>query len=168
MGTLVAGAPLLAAGPPGWAAYAALAAGTVVVGGVIYMSSSTTNKEAKTDTSTKSDTQTCRNRDWSVHSHAQGTDIGGTTKSTIGAPTVVSCNPIPVSMGTANANATYAMLNKTQAKNRAEAYAKALKWLSNLPANGGFLGQKSFENHKVSGGIRFDIDSYGPSNNFIY
>ena len=33
--TLALGAPLLAAGPPGWAAYAALAVGTLIVGGII-------------------------------------------------------------------------------------------------------------------------------------
>jgi hypothetical protein len=39
MGTLVAGAPLLAGGPPGWALYGALALGTVIVGAVVYRAS---------------------------------------------------------------------------------------------------------------------------------
>lgn len=36
MGTLVAGAPLLAGGPPGWVIYGALAVGTLIVGAVVY------------------------------------------------------------------------------------------------------------------------------------
>lgn len=167
MATLVTGAPLLAFGPPGWLAYAALAVGTVVVvGGALYMERNRTKSKEKTIPRVDTDVMPCRM--WSVHAHAQGTDMGGTTKSTLGAPTVVLPSPISILVGAANAHSTYAMLTHSQATIRAGAFAKALAWLSTLPQNGGFLGKKSFEVLGMSGGIRFDIDSFGPSNNFIY
>ena len=158
-------APALEAGPPGWVAWAGLGIITGVGVGIMYMASSKT--ETKTNTKVKTDTQTCE-PPWAEHVHAQGIDIGGTTKSTIGAPTVESCiAPIPVLEGIASAHATNAMLTEYQAKNRKEQLPKLLKWLSNLPANGGFLGKHSFPNNKIPGGIRFDLDSFGRSNNFI-
>lgn len=167
MGTLVAGAPLLAAGPPGWLAYAALAVGSVVIGGALIMSSSKNKEKEKTRTQVETDTQTCRNCTWTVRTHAQGTDIGGTSSSTIGAPPVALSTPIPALTGAANAHSTYALLTNKQATIRTEAFARALKWLSERPMNGGFLGKQSFEVLGVRGGIRFDIDSFGPSNNFV-
>ena len=157
-------APALEAGPPGWVAWAGL--GIITGVGIMYMSSSKT--ETKTNTKVKTDTQTCK-PPWAEHVHAQGTDIGGTTESTLGAPTKTSCSaPMLVSDGIASANETNAMLTKNQANNRKEQLPKLIKWVSKLPNNGGFLGQKPFENIKIPGGIRFDLDSYGPSNNFIY
>ncbi|MCP3137834.1 hypothetical protein [Pyxidicoccus xibeiensis] len=106
-------------------------------------------------------------RQWTVRTHAQGTDVGGTSASTIGSPPITLSVPIPALTGAANAHSTYALLTNTQQRVRAEAFAKALRWLSGCPSSGGFRGQKSFEVTGVRGGIRFDIDSYGPSNNFV-
>ena len=106
-------------------------------------------------------------RQWTVRTHAQGRDMGGTSGSTLGAPPITLSVPIPALTGAANAQTTYAMLDNTQRGIREAAFAKALKWLRERPANGGFLGQKSFEVSGVRGGIRFDIDSFGPSNNFV-
>jgi hypothetical protein len=48
MGTLAAGAPLLAGGPPGWVAYGVLA--VVTVGGIVYVASqSTSNADSQAD-----------------------------------------------------------------------------------------------------------------------
>lgn len=168
MGTLVAGAPLLAGGPPGWVAYGLLAVGTVVVGGAIYMSQSRTADRSRANDRTTTRTADCIPcRQWRVVAHAQGTDCGGTTGSTIGALPVILTVPVPALTGAACAQSTYALLDRNQKKIRAEAFARALRWLSERPANGGYLGQKSFEVSGVRGGIRFDIDSYGPSNNFV-
>lgn len=168
MGTLVAGAPLLAGGPPGWLAYAALAVGTVVVGGAIYMSRSRSESQSRSTDRTTARTADCVPcRLWSVVTHAQGKDMGGTSGSTVGALPLLFSVPIPAMTGAAHAHSTYALLNDTQRKVRAGAFARALKWLGERPANGGFLGKKSFEVDGVKGGIRFDIDSYGPSNNFV-
>jgi hypothetical protein len=81
---------------------------------------------------------------------------------------LIHYRPIAALAGAANAHTTYELLTPTQAANRKEAFARALKWLSERPANGGFRGQKSFEATGMRGGIRFDIDSFGPSNNFVY
>jgi hypothetical protein len=87
MGTLVAGAPLLAGGPPGWLAYGLLAVGTVVVGGAIYMSQSRSESRSQsTDRSTTRTADCIPCRQWTVRTHAQGTDMGGTSGSTLGAP----------------------------------------------------------------------------------
>jgi hypothetical protein len=168
MGTFAAGLPLLAGGPPGWLAYAALGLGTLVVGGAIYMSSSKSETTTSSRTTARTEADCVRCRTWSVRTHAQGIDMGGTTGSTLGAPPVVLSQPISALTGAANANTTYALLTPSQARIRADAFTRALKWLSERPANGGYLGQKSFEVNGVRGGIRFDIDSFGPSNNFIY
>lgn len=168
MGTLVAGAPLLAGGPPGWLAYGLLAVGTVVVGGAVYMSQPRTSERSRVSdrtTARPADCVPCRQ--WTVRTHAQGTDMGGTSGSTLGAPPITLTVPIPALTGAANAQSTYAMLDNTQRRVRTEAFAKALRWLSERPANGGFRGQKSFEVSGVRGGLRFDIDSFGPSNNFV-
>jgi hypothetical protein len=50
--TLALGTPLLAAGPPGWAAYAALAVGTLIVGGIIAYEISRTRTETETPANT--------------------------------------------------------------------------------------------------------------------
>ena len=174
MGTLVIGAPLLAGGPPGWVAYAGLAVGTVAVSAIAaselsyYMSQPRASERSRASGRSTTRTGDCIPcRQWRVVAHAQGTDCGGTTRSTIGAAPVILTVPVPAAAGAACAQATYAMLNRTQQRIRTEAFARALRWLSERPANGGYLGQKSFEVAGVRGGIRFDIDSYGPSNNFV-
>ena len=165
MGTMVAAAPLLAGGPPGWILYAGVAVITVGGIGIIYMSSRSKTKEKAIPKAT-TDTIPCRT--WSIKSNAQGTDIGGTTGSTIGALPVISPAPISILVGAANAQTTFAMLGNRQATVRAEAFAAALNWLSGLPANGSLFGEKSFVVSGMQGGIRFDLGSYGPTNNYIY
>lgn len=166
MGTMVAGSPLLGFGPPGWVAYAVLGVGTAVGLGIIYMSRPKSKAKTKPAERAEPITKPCRM--WTVRTHAQGTDMGGTTGSTLGAPPIVLNIPISAALGAANAAATYALLTRRQAEVRTDVYAQALKWLAQRPFNGGFLGQKSFPVLGMAGGIRFDIDSYGCSPNFIY
>ena len=106
----------------------------------------------------------CPPRPWSVVVHAQGDDIGGTSTSTIGADAIVQTSgPVTKAQGVALASLTYEMLQKRQAKNRAIAYAKCVKFIQTCP---GFRGKKTFD--AIEGpSNRFDVDSYGPTDNFV-
>lgn len=169
MGTLAAGAPLLAGGPPGWVAYGLLAVGTL---GAAYLIHESTRSEPvaqpTTGTRTGTATKTC-DRPWSVRIHAQGDVIGGRGGATLGAPAIVKpAAPVTVAEGLALSSATFALLSRGQAKTLANAQTQANSWIRSRPP-AGFLGQKSF--YAATGGQRgndrFDVDSYGCSPNFI-
>lgn len=160
----LAASPALAFGPPGWAVFAVAVVGTAIVGAfaVSEMRSQTvpdTRAQAKAKDCT---TQDCP-RPWSVRVHAQGTDIGGTSGSTIGAPAIVQTFPVTIAQGVALATATYALLTKGQKANLALAYEKCVRFIQTC---GGFLGKKSFYGLSRDNN-RFDVDSFGPSPNFV-
>ncbi|SFJ61272.1 hypothetical protein [Jannaschia pohangensis] len=168
MGTMVAGAPLLAGGPPGWVAYAGLGVITLV-GGIYVMSQSRSQTRTVPATGTQTDTSERRcNRPWSVRVHAQGSIIGGRGGATLGAPPIVSPSaPVTSIAGIALAEATYAMLSRSQKSALADAKVRLQTWVGNRPP-GGFLGQQSFRDRPGSrGSNRFDVDSYGCTPNFI-
>jgi hypothetical protein len=157
----LAAAPALAFGPPGWAVFAVAVAATAAVA---YLAASQTRSRERTRTETRTrDVAPPCPRPWSVRVHAQGTDIGGTSGSTIGAPPIVQTSPVLVAQGVALAAATYALLGARQQRNLANAYAKCVKFIQTC---GGFLGQKSFYGLSRDNN-RFDVDSFGPSPNFV-
>lgn len=156
--------PALAFGPPGWVVFGAVALGTLVYGAVVLSSSSRTQSIPRAKTKTRDQTvETCR--PWSVRVHAQGTQIGGTSGSTIGAPSIVRPAPITVAEGTVLAAATFALLSKSRKRNLTVAYGKCVAFIGSRPP-AGFLGKQSF--YGLSGDDnRFDVDSFGCSPNFI-
>ena len=158
--------PALAFGPPGWVVFGVVALGTVAVGAwVASSSSSQTRAIPRTSTRTRDRTRESCPRPWSVRVHAQGTQIGGTTGSTIGAPPILKTTPVTVAEGTALAAATFALLSKSQKKNLTGAYQKCVAFIDSRPP-AGFLGKKSFYG-RLRDNNRFDVDSFGISPNFI-
>lgn len=97
---------------------------------------------------------------YALQVHAQGTDCGGTTSSTIGAPALEKTVPITVAEGLQLSASTQALLTASQLKVRKNAIAKAEKWMRERPPHG-YLGQKSFPVLGVRGGIRYDVDCRG-------
>lgn len=176
MGTMVAGAPLLAGGPPGWLAYAALGVVTLVGGAIIVNSMdddddwAETTPTTGTQTQTDTDRRTC-NTPYTVRIHAQGAVIGGTSGATaIGLPPVVNPSaPIPVSQGLALATGVLGTLPRRARNTLSPAKVRMDRWMTRLPASGGFLGMKSHYpmGRAGPGGDRFDCDSFGCSPNFI-
>ncbi len=161
-------APAALGGPPGWVIWAvggtAITVGTIFLGKKVYDATQDRSRAVP-----RTDTDTCQNckRPYSITVHAQGTDCGGTTASTIGAPALVSVGvPFPAAAGVALSNATWGLLTKSQKKVRTAAKVKMETWILNRPP-GGFLGQKTFPASDPSGGKRYDTDSYGPDNNYI-
>ncbi|GFE52387.1 hypothetical protein So717_41400 [Roseobacter cerasinus] len=58
------------------------------------------------------------------------------------------------------------MLNRRQRNVRTQAKARLESWIAARPP-AGYLGEKTFPASDPSGGKRYDVDSYGPSPNFI-
>jgi hypothetical protein len=166
MGGYAIMAPAALGGPPGWVVWAV--GGTILTVGGLFAAKKVydaTRPKAIPNT----DADTCENckRPYSITVHAQGTDCGGTTGSTIGAPSLVSVGvPFPAAAGVALAEATWGVLTKTQKKVRTIAKAKMQVWILGRPPSG-YLGQKTFMASDPSGGKRYDTDSYGPSPNYI-
>jgi len=102
---------------------------------------------------------------YSVQIHAQGTDCGGTTASTIGSSTGEKTVPITVAEGISLSATVQGMLTASQLKVRRNAIAKAEKWIRGRPPHG-YLGQKSFPVPGVRGGIRYDVDCRGDGPSF--
>ncbi|MBL3576126.1 hypothetical protein JMK10_17605 [Rhodovulum sulfidophilum] len=168
MATMAPAAPLLLGGPPGWIAFGLVGLATLGGGYLIYENSRSKTESgpatgAQTDTGRKS----C-DRPWSVRIHAQGNVIGGRGSATLGAPPILKTTaPVTVAEGLALSASTFALLSRGQAKALASAQMQANKWISQRPP-GGYLGQKSFYGvGGQRGNDRFDVDSYGCSNNFI-
>lgn len=159
-------APLLGFGPPGWLAY-----GVIVVGGgaaAYLLYDAATATDTRTDAGTRTETGTATrscNRPWTARVHAQGNDCGGTTGSTIGAPPLVKTQaPVTQAEGVGLSNATWALLSGRQQSIRRQAKARLEQYIRfyppvNLP--------KSFPASDRSGGIRYDIDNYGCTPNFV-
>ena len=165
----IAAAPVLVFGPPGWVVFGLAVAGTAIAGAwVVSQSSSRPATSTSTPTATKDACITkCEpKRPWAVRVHAQGTDMGGTSGSTLGAPPLVQTSgPISVAQGIELASATYALLARRPSVNLAAAYEKCVAFIgSHRPY--GWLGQRSFYGLK-GGNNRFDVDSYGPGPNFL-
>ncbi|WP_089726262.1 hypothetical protein [Candidatus Thiosymbion oneisti] len=161
----IAAAPALAAGPPGWAVFGVVAVGTAAYG--LAMSSS--RHQTKSASQTKDATHCrgkCRDNKWSARVHAQGKIIGGTTKSTVGAPAIFKQSPVTVAEGIGRAEATFGMLTKRQKKVLELDHESCKRFIESCPSNGGFLGSETFPKKRRKGGNRIDLDSYGPSNNF--
>ena len=165
-------APLLAGGPWGVVAWAVV--GTVLtvatVVGVVELEKAVTKSRSEPRAIPRAIPKTAERtpcqRPYSVRIHAQGTDMGGTTGSTIGLAIPPQCTPVTVAQGSALSAAVQAMLTKRQLAVRVQAIARAEKYIVSAPP-AGVLGQKSFEVPGVRGGLRYDVDSYGPSPNFI-
>lgn len=158
-------APTLAFGPPGWVVFGVIALGTLAVGALAVSSSSRTQAIPRTKTQARDRTRERCPRPWSVRVHAQGTQFGGTTGSTIGAPPIVQSAPVTVGEGVALAAATFALLSKSQKKNLADAYRNCTAFIGSRPPTG-FLGKRSCYGRSRDNN-RFDVDSFGPSPNFI-
>lgn len=162
----IAAAPAIAAGPPGWVVFVVVALGTVVVGALAVSSSQTQSVPRSTTKARDRTIAKCPpQRPWSVRVHAQGTQIGGTSGSTIGAPPLVKTAPITVVEGTALAAATYGLLSRSQSRNLDIAYDRCVAFIESRPP-AGFLGQRSFYGRSRDNN-RFDVDSYGPTPNFV-
>lgn len=158
-------APLLGFGPAGWLAYGAIVVGGGIAGYLLYdAATSNTQTHGGTRTDTGTATRSC-NRPWTARVHAQGTDCGGRTSSTIGAPPLIKPQaPITRVEGVAPSNATWAMLTGRQQAIRIQAKARLEQYIySNPPVN----VQRSFPATDRSGGKRYDIDNYGCTPNFV-
>lgn len=170
--------PALAGGPPGWVVWAVggtiLTVGAVLVGSqALEMARSRDRAEPRviprTDACSASGTrQHCPNqRPYSVRVHAQGTDCGGTPRSTIGAPALSrQGSPITAGEGVALSIATWSLLSRTQRNTREMAKVSLEAFILARPP-AGFLSKRSFPASDRRGGKRYDVDSFGPSANFI-
>ncbi len=158
-------APLLGFGPPGWLAYGVIVVGGGVVGYLLYDELTDDDAPAVPQTETTTDTETRRcDRPWTARVHAQGTDCGGKTSSTIGAPPLVNAQrPITKVEGVGLSNATWARLNRRQQRVRAQAKVRLERYINSGPPT----GQRSFPASDRSGGKRYDIDNYGCTPNFV-
>jgi hypothetical protein len=171
--------PALLGGPPGWVVWAvggtALTVGAAVVGSqAIQMAR--TRERAKAEPQAVPNTRACektgsvedcKQRRYTVRVHAQGTDCGGTTGSTIGAPALTQSTPITVAQGLGLSATTWGMLGARQQSVREQAKAKAEDYISEGPASGGRLGQRSFPAADRRGGKRYDVDCFGDGPSFL-
>jgi len=164
MGAVVAAAPVLAAGPLGWAVFRVAALGTVAYG----LAMSPSRSQTKSPSRTKEASRTMKEWEdnWSVRIHAQGRIIGGTSKSTIGAPAILKWSPVTVAEGIGRTEATFGMLTRSQKKELLLAYERCKRFTASRPSKGGFLGKETFPKPRRKGGNRIDLDSFGPSENF--
>jgi hypothetical protein len=158
-------APLLGFGPPGWVAYGVIVVGGGIAAYLLYDQVTGSDAPAVPQTDTRTDTQTRRcDRPWTARVHAQGTDCGGTTSSTIGAPPLVKTQaPVTKAEGIGLSNATWALLNRRQQEVRIDAKARLERYIQSSPP----LGQRSFPASDRSGGKRYDLDNYGCTPNFV-
>jgi hypothetical protein len=131
-----------------------LAAGT---GAVVYSQSRSRSRAEATPC------LDCNGEIWRAVAMAQGEDVGGTSGSTVSAGPVMNTQPITKAQGHERFDATRAMLTRRQAATREDALLRARRFLDSHS----WLGKRSFEVRGVRGGIRWDLDSYGPSDNFV-
>jgi hypothetical protein len=173
-------APALAAGPPGWVVWAV--GGTALTIGVIWAGSevvemtrerTTTRVEPQAIPRTRDCTSTSSSREcgdpqrYTARVHAQGTDCGGTTGSTIGVPALTKTTPVTVAEGLVLSAGTWALLSRTQQGTRITAKARADDYIAKGPSVGGRLGQKSFPAADRRGGKRYDVDAFGTGPSFV-
>jgi len=167
-------APLAAGGPPGWGAWAVLGTvitvGTVLVGNEVYQASRSRPRAVpRAEPRAVPRTNECTTgncRAYVVRVQAQGMDCGGTTGSTIAVPAINSPQPIPAAAAIGLSAGTWALLGRRQKSIRTQAKARLEAFVLSKPP-GGYLGEKTFRASDPSGGKRYDVDSYGTSNNFI-
>lgn len=165
----IAASPALAFGPPGWVVFGLAVAGTAITG--IWVASQSNTRSSTSIASPKVATNECvteckPKRPWAVRVHAQGTDIGGTSGSTLGMPALSQTTaPITVAQGITLATGTYALLPRRIGENLAGAYEKCVTFIQSCRPYG-WNGQKSFYGSK-GGNNRFDVDAFGPSPNFV-
>jgi hypothetical protein len=167
-------APAAVGGPPGWLAWAVggtvITVGTILLGKEVYDATRadpvpTTRAPVIPNT----DARPCENcaRPYSIRVHAQGTDCGGTPRSTIGAPALVNPSvPFPAAAGVALASVTWVLLGRRQKNIRTVAKASMEGWILTRPP-AGFLGKQSFPASDPTGGKRYDTDSFGITPNYI-
>jgi len=163
----VAAAPAIAAGPPGWVVFALALAGSAALGALAGRHASSRSRSTSIPRTRDVTIEDCPpRRPWSVRVHAQGTDIDGTSGSTIGAPPVTQTSgPVCVAQGVALAGATFAMLEARPQRNLEPAFDRCVRFIEARPP-AGFLGKRSFYG-RSNDNNRFDVDSFGPSNNFV-
>ena len=172
--------PALAGGPPGWVVWAV--GGTVLTIGAIWAGSevyemSRAGPRDRVEPRSVPRTRTCEragnrqdceeSRRYTARVQAQGTDCGGTTKSTIGVPALTKTVPITVAEGLGLSTGTWALLSRSQRRVRADAKVRADEYISSGPSVGGRLREKSFPASDRSGGKRYDVDTYGSGPSFI-
>lgn len=161
----VAAAPALAFGPPGWVVFAVAAVATAAVGALSFSQSQARSEDKPRAIPRDVAVQDCNRRPWSVRVHAQGTDIGGSTGSTVGAPPIVQMSPVTTAQGIALAAATFSMLGARIQRNLEPGYERCVAFIRTRPPTG-FLGKKSFFGRSHDNN-RFDVDSFGLTPNFI-
>lgn len=158
------------AGPWGTAAWLVVGTGLTVAS--IWAVDKAVSR-SKSDTDAKAvpkaaECQDCNKRQYSIFVRAQGSDLpGGQTKSTVQAATLTQQNPFMVAQGIALSAATQGQLSNSQLKIRAAVFLQLERFISKMPSNGGWLGEKDFVVPGERGGIRADTGSFGPSNNYI-
>lgn len=128
------------------------AVGTGVAGG-LYLGSRSRAKECVD----------CQEKKWRIVAHAQGSDVGGTSSSTVSAGALEKSSPVLKAEGIMKLTQVREMLENRQRNLRELAFAKAVAYIQTHA----YLGKKSFEVRGASGGARYDVDSYGPSDNFV-
>lgn len=151
--TLVLGAPLLGAGPPGWVVYAVLGVGSVVVGYAVYKSSTSKRERERaisTDTTTTDDNQT-------QHRGRIQVQGGGLEKSFPWA------RPMPMTKAEALAGmaALKATLSKRELEVRTEAFVSAAKFINQTLHTCPPQVSKTFQNKAIrqkGGEERVDIE----------
>lgn len=173
MAGYAATAPLNLAGPWGTAAW--IVAGTALTAaaafGLVKLEEKVREDARAGDRAVprvvpKPETKKCES--YGVRVQAQGTDCGGLPSSTIGAPGLTKPVPISVAEALGLSAVTKAMLTRTQLKNRAAEIVKAESYIVRGPGVGGYLGKKTFQNFKLPGGIRYDVDCFGCGNSLVY
>lgn len=105
----------------------------------------------------------CQEKRWSIVAHAQGTDVGGTSSSTVSAGGLEKSTPVLKAEGIMKLTQVREMLTRRQRELREQAFDKAVNYIQKHA----YLGKKSFEVSDARGGARYDVDSYGPSDNFV-
>jgi hypothetical protein len=129
---------------------------------------SKSKRGGKTKKGGKSGKDDCKEKEphYGARVHAQGTDCGGRTGSTIGAPGINQATSVTVAQGLGLSDATWALLNRTQRSVRTQAKDNADQYIRDSPAAGGRLGKKSFPAIDRSGGKRYDVDTFGDGPSF--
>lgn len=175
-------APALAGGPPGWVVWAI--GGTVLTVGAIWAGKElfATEREVSLAPAMRraiprirtctdvSPAQECpKKKRYTVRVHAQGTDCGGKTSSTIGVPALTKLEvPVTVAEGLALSAGTWALLGARQQNVRFTAKAKADAYIGAGPTVGGRFGMKSFPADDRTGGKRYDVDVFGDGPSFLF
>jgi hypothetical protein len=153
MATAVAGpaSPLLAFGPPGWLAFAAIVG--VATAGTVYLVNAGADRTF-TPSRTVADTRTC-NKCPEQHRGRFQAQGGGLEKSSAWG----QGTPPTVAQGLTMVSTLYASLSRTEQRDRATAYAQITRWISKRPPGGVYAEYKdSWPKPALPGGIRIDIE----------